>query len=50
MEGLHGAVRQVARTGTDEQLAAAAKVLSDARRSLYLLLADGPEGSAGPQA
>ncbi len=39
---LHGAVRQVARTGTDEQHAAAAAILTEARRSLYLLLADGP--------
>ena len=39
---LHGAVRQVARTGTDEQQTAAAAILTEARRSLYLLLADGP--------
>jgi DNA-binding PadR family transcriptional regulator len=39
---LHGAVRQVARTGTDEQRTAAAAILAEARRSLYLLLADGP--------
>jgi DNA-binding PadR family transcriptional regulator len=39
---LHGAVRQVARTGTDAQLTAAAAILTDARRALYLLLADGP--------
>ncbi len=39
---LHQAARQVARTGTDEQRTAAAKILSDARRSLYLVLADGP--------
>lgn len=44
---LHGAARQVARTGTDAQLAAAAAVLAEARRSLYLLLADGPEGTSG---
>jgi DNA-binding PadR family transcriptional regulator len=42
LEQLHGAVRQVARTGTDAQLTAAATVLADARRSIYLLLADGP--------
>ena len=40
---LHGAAREVARTGTDAQREAAAKVLTEARRSLYLLLADGPE-------
>ncbi len=39
---LHEAARQVARTGTPEQVDAAATILSDARRSLYLLLADGP--------
>ena len=43
LEQLHGAVRQVGRTGTDAQRAAAATILADARRSLYLLLADGPE-------
>jgi DNA-binding PadR family transcriptional regulator len=43
VEQLHGAVRQVARTGTDAQVTAAAGVLAEARRSLYLLLADGPE-------
>ena len=37
------AVRQVARTGTDAQRAAAAEILSDARRSLYVLLADAPD-------
>jgi DNA-binding PadR family transcriptional regulator len=42
---LHGAVRQVARTGSDEQLTAAAGILTEARRSLYLLLADGPGGT-----
>jgi DNA-binding PadR family transcriptional regulator len=42
LEELHGAVRQVARSGTDAQVTAAAGVLADARRSLYLLLADGP--------
>jgi DNA-binding PadR family transcriptional regulator len=39
---LHGAVREVARTGTDAQRAAAARILGEARRSLYLLLAEGP--------
>jgi DNA-binding PadR family transcriptional regulator len=42
LEQLHGAVRQIARTGTDEQRAAADRILAEARRSLYLLLADGP--------
>jgi DNA-binding PadR family transcriptional regulator len=48
LEELHGAVRQVARTGTDAQLAAAGEVLAQARRSLYLLLADGPDGPPSP--
>jgi hypothetical protein len=43
---VHGAVREVGRTGTDAQRTAAAAVLTDARRSLYLLLADGPDGPA----
>ena len=46
LEQLHGAVREVGRTGTDAQRAAAATVLADARRALYLLLADGPEGAS----
>jgi DNA-binding PadR family transcriptional regulator len=43
LEELHSATRQVARSGSDEQRTAAAKILTDARRSLYLLLADGPK-------
>ena len=43
LEQLHGAVRQVGRTGTDAQRAAAGAILGDARRALYLLLADGPQ-------
>ncbi|WP_206686105.1 PadR family transcriptional regulator [Kribbella qitaiheensis] len=43
LEELHSATRQVARSGSEEQRAAAAKILTDARRSLYLLLADGPQ-------
>lgn len=39
---LHEATRQVGRAGTEAQLDAAAKILSDARRSMYLLLAGGP--------
>jgi len=45
LEQLHAATRQVARSGTEEQRAAAATILTDARRSLYLLLADGPQAS-----
>ncbi|KUN16999.1 hypothetical protein AQJ23_43335 [Streptomyces antibioticus] len=36
---LHDATRQVARGGTDDQVVAAAEILDEARRSLYLLLA-----------
>lgn len=43
VEQLHGAVRQVARTGSDAQVVSAAAVLAEARRSLYLLLAEGPD-------
>ena len=43
LEQLHGAIRQVGRTGTDAQRAAAGAILGDARRALYLLLAEGPE-------
>jgi DNA-binding PadR family transcriptional regulator len=39
MRELHGAVRQVATSGTPEQVEAARKVLADAKRSLYLILA-----------
>ena len=42
MHELHDAARQVGRAGTDAQREAAATILTDARRSLYLLLADGP--------
>jgi DNA-binding PadR family transcriptional regulator len=42
VEQLHGAVRQVARSGSEAQLTAAAAIIADARRALYLLLADGP--------
>lgn len=43
MVQLHDAARQVDRTGATAQREAAATVLTDARRALYLLLADGPE-------
>src|SRR5689334_14984631 len=43
LEELHIAARQVGRSGSEEQRAAAAKILAEARRSLYLLLADGPQ-------
>src|SRR5687768_5845839 len=40
LDQLHAATRQVARTGTDAQRTAAATILAEARRSMYLLLAD----------
>ena len=43
LEELHVAARQVARNGSDAQRAAAAEILGGARRSLYLLLADGAQ-------
>jgi DNA-binding PadR family transcriptional regulator len=43
LEQLHGAARQVGRNGSDAQRTAAGAILADARRALYLLLADGPE-------
>jgi DNA-binding PadR family transcriptional regulator len=36
------ATQQVARSGSEAQLAAASKVLNDTRRSLYLILAEDP--------
>jgi DNA-binding PadR family transcriptional regulator len=42
VEQLHGAIRQVALSGTEAQRTAAAGIIADARRALYLLLADGP--------
>jgi DNA-binding PadR family transcriptional regulator len=49
MGQLVGAVRQVARTGSPTQVEAAARILGDARRSLYLLLADGPDAADAPE-
>jgi DNA-binding PadR family transcriptional regulator len=50
LEELHVAARQVARSGNDAQRAAAAEILGSARRSLYLLLADGPGEETQPEA
>ena len=36
------AIRQLARSGSDTQVAAARKVLTEAKRSLYLILAEDP--------
>ncbi|WP_373863561.1 PadR family transcriptional regulator [Nocardia vermiculata] len=43
---LMGAVGQVARAGTPEQAAKAAEVLTEARRSVYRILADDDAGTA----
>jgi len=40
MEQLHAAVRQVGRSGSDEQRTAAATTLTEARRTIYLILAE----------
>lgn len=40
---LHAATRQVGMAGTAAQVEKAATILADARRALYLLLADGPD-------
>ena len=48
LEQLHGATRQVGRAGTAEQVAAAAEILGNARRSMYLLLAEGPDSPTAP--
>jgi DNA-binding PadR family transcriptional regulator len=42
LEQLRGATRQIGRTGTNAQIEAVATILTEARRSIYLLLADGP--------
>jgi DNA-binding PadR family transcriptional regulator len=44
---LHAAARQVAVRGDRSQAEAAAKVLADARRALYLILAEVPDGTGG---
>lgn len=46
VEGIAGATKQVFRTGSATQIEAAAAILADTRRALYLLLADGPEAAA----
>ena len=48
VEQLVGATRQVGRAGTSEQVAAAAEILGNARRAMYLLLAEGPDSPAAP--
>jgi len=48
LDQVHGAAREVARNGTDAQLTAAAEILREARRSLYLLLA-ADEASVEPE-
>jgi DNA-binding PadR family transcriptional regulator len=49
VEQVHAAARAVGRSGTDAQIARAQDVLTEARRALYLILADGPdEAPAAP--
>ncbi|MBG0568989.1 PadR family transcriptional regulator [Actinoplanes aureus] len=43
LEQVHDAARQVGRTGTEAQVTAAARILADTRKALYLLLAEGPD-------
>ncbi|WP_433608926.1 PadR family transcriptional regulator [Prescottella agglutinans] len=45
LHDLHGAARQVQASGTAAQLVAAEKVLTDARRALYLILAGDADDS-----
>jgi len=45
LDELQVAARQVEISGTEAQVEAAARVLGQARRSLYLILADGPAGA-----
>ena len=45
MQQLHDAARQIGRSGSENQREAAAKILTDARRALYLLLADGEQST-----
>ncbi|HET9733365.1 MAG TPA: PadR family transcriptional regulator [Acidimicrobiales bacterium] len=47
IQQVHGAVREVARSGSDANLNAAARILADARRALYMLLADGAPEAEG---
>jgi DNA-binding PadR family transcriptional regulator len=43
VEQVHAAARAVGRSGTDAQIARAQEILTQTRRALYLILADGPE-------
>jgi DNA-binding PadR family transcriptional regulator len=49
LEQLHWAVKQIGRTGTDAQFATAVNILGEARRALYLLLAEGPDAPTAEQ-
>jgi DNA-binding PadR family transcriptional regulator len=40
---VHEAARQIGRTGSEDQITAAAGILAEARKALYLLLANGPD-------
>jgi hypothetical protein len=45
MREVAGAFTQVMRTGSESQWTQARAVLANARRDLYRILADGPEGA-----
>jgi DNA-binding PadR family transcriptional regulator len=49
IEQLHVAARAVAMSGNDEQIAAAQEILSQARRSLYLILAEERQPESEPE-
>jgi DNA-binding PadR family transcriptional regulator len=49
MGELMGAVHQLGRVGDAEQVAAAARVLTESRRALYLILAGQPDQPASPE-
>ena len=49
MGELMGAAHQLGRVGDPTQLAAAGRILTDARRALYLILAGQPDQSSSPE-
>jgi hypothetical protein len=49
MGELMGAAHQLGRVGDPAQLSEAGRVLTDARRALYLILAGQPDRSSSPE-
>jgi DNA-binding PadR family transcriptional regulator len=43
------AISQVGRAGSEQQVKAVGSILTDTRRRIYLVLADGADGAAGPE-